>query len=97
MPQDNSRNGVAYTEFGGLVTNADPRDIGLGAMRAENISLVTPGQLDSRKGHRPVSFANDVTSDNTTVFAMARYETPIDKFVVYLSSDGEIRAGRGAS
>lgn len=95
MPQDGTaKNVVAFTEFGGLATNADKRDIGLGAAILTNLTLNVPGQLTSRLGHELVEFANEQAADPNEVIAMCRYETPSYTWVVFETDDGAIRAGR---
>ncbi len=97
MPQETSRTGFSYTQFGGLVTNSDPRDIQSGAVRMENVTPVTLGQISSRKGHAAVTFLNDQESEEVQILALYRHETPVRKYVIYQGSDGTIRAGRDAS
>lgn len=95
MPQDGTaKNVVAFTEFGGLATNADRRDIGVGAYILSNLTLNVPGQLTSRLGHEQVEFANEQAADPDAVIAMTRYETPSYVFICYQLEDGSVRAGR---
>lgn len=94
MPQDQVKSAIAFTSFGGLTTNGDARDISLGAVRMENLSLVVPGQLTSRKGHSNVSFANGQADVLFDVIFMMRYESPSAGFVIYQLTDGSIRIGR---
>lgn len=95
MPQDETaKNVVAFTRFGGLSSNADRRDIDLGAYILSNMTLNVPGQLSSRLGHTAVEFANDQTSVSYEVLAMVRYETPSYTWIIYETDDGAIRTGR---
>lgn len=90
--QDQERPPLHYVTFGGLVTNADPRDIGYGAVRLENMTLAIPGQLSSRKGHTLLEFANDPGSGDANIMAMCRFETPAYKFVVCQLEHGGVYA-----
>lgn len=95
MPQDGTaKNVVAFTEFGGLATNADKRDIGLGAAILTNLTLNVPGQLTSRLGHGAVEFANEQAAVNYEVIAVTRFETPSYTFICYQLDDGSVRTGR---
>lgn len=94
--QDQERPPLAYTRFDGLATNADPRDIGFGAVRLENMTLAIPGQLTSRKGHKLVSFANNLGTADADCLSLFRFETPVYKFVLTQLSHGGVAASRDA-
>ena len=95
MPQDGTaKNVVAFTRFGGLSSNADKRDVDLGATILTNMTLNVPGQLTSRLGHTAVTFANTQAAVSYEVLAMVRYETPIYTWIVYFTDDGAVRTGR---
>lgn len=95
MPQDGTaKNVVAFTRFGGLSSNADKRDVDLGATILTNMTLNVPGQLSSRLGHEEVVFANDQTSEPYEVIAMTRYETASYTWIILETDDGSVRAGR---
>lgn len=83
-----------FTQFGGLQTNADARDIGPGAMTLENMTLIVPGQLTSRLGFEPVTWANDGATADADVLSLSRFETGAHKFIIYQLSHGGIAAGR---
>lgn len=95
MPQDGTaKNVVAFTQFGGLSSNADRRDIATGAAILTNMTLNVPGQLSSRLGHTAVEFANEQAAVSYECIAMTRYETPSYTFICYQLDDGSIRTGR---
>jgi hypothetical protein len=95
MPQDGTaKNVVAFTQFGGLSSNADKRDIQTGAAILTNMTLNVPGQLSSRLGHEEVEFANAQAAVNHEILAMTRYETASYTYIVYETDDGSIRTGR---
>ena len=83
-----------YTNFGGLQTNADARDIGAGAMTLQNMTLIVPGQLTSRLGFEPVRFENETSTADADTLALTRFETSAYKFIVCQLSHGGVSAGR---
>ena len=83
-----------FTQFGGLQTNADPRDIGAGAMTLQNMTLIVPGQLTSRLGFAPVTWDNNGATADADVLSLTRFETGAHKFIIYQLSHGGIAAGR---
>lgn len=92
--QDSERPPLTYTKFEGLSTNADPRDIGLGAVQLDNLTLAIPGQLTSRKGHGTASFANDSGTADADILGLFRFEMPAYKFVLTFLSHGGVAASR---
>lgn len=86
-----------FTQFGGLQTNADPRDITPGAMTLENMTLIVPGQLTSRLGFEPVTWDNDGATADADVLSLSRFETGAHKFIIYQLSHGGLAAGREPS
>lgn len=97
MAQDKPQDAVAFTSFGGLVTNGDPRDIGLSAQVLENLVLTVPGMLISRKGHGAAVFSNAQAAGTGDVIGMYRFETPSARWAIHQTDDGAIRVGKDAS
>ena len=95
MPQEKQVQGAIFENFGGLMTNADPHDLGTRYAREQtNITCLTPGTLAVRKGHTAVDFSNEQASSAGSVLAMCRFDLPHTRFVVYFDSLGNLRAGR---
>lgn len=85
-------------EFRGLVTNSDPRDIGLGASQNQlNMQCLVSGQIQCRGGNRPVTFSNGIASVAGQVIGMFYFQTPSDPMVIWQQSDGSIRVGKNAA
>jgi hypothetical protein len=85
-------------EFRGLITNADPRDIGVGASQDQtNMQCLVNGQIQCRGGNRPVTFSNGITSVAGQIIGMCFFQTPNDAIVVFQNEKGEIRVGKNAA
>jgi hypothetical protein len=86
------------TQFKGLATNADPRDIGVSASQEQtNLLCLVGGQLQCRGGNRPAVFANGQASVAGQVIGAFYFQTPSADWVVFQQADGTVRVGRGAS
>ena len=84
--------------FSGVVTNLNQHYLPPGGAQVQtNITCQTPYQLDVRKGFRPVTFANAAAAIASDVIAMTAFERPEARWVVYLLSNGALKAGRNAS
>ena len=95
---DAPRQIVAIDQWRGLYTNADPHDLHPGASAEQtNIEIRSPGVLQVRKGIRPVTFANAISSTTDEVIAMTAYHRPEAEWVLYELSSGLLKAGRGAT
>lgn len=86
------------TQFRGLATNADPRDIGVAASQEQtNMLCLVNGQIQCRGGNRPAVFANGIASVSGQVIGAFYFQTPSADWVVFQQADGTVRVGRGAS
>lgn len=84
--------------FKGLITNADPHDIGpAAAVIQDNLQCKSAGQLQCRKGVRPGGFANAEPPSDAAVISAAYYQRPEADWIVYHLADGSIKTGRSFS
>jgi len=85
-------------EFRGLITNADPRDIGVGASQDQtNMQCLVSGQIQCRGGNRPVTFSNGIPSVAGQIIGIQYFQTPSDAIVLFQNAVGEIRVGKNAA
>ncbi len=90
------KKGQAAKNFPGLITNADPGDIPVGAaVQQHNIQSVIPGQLNVRKGWRRAARFNraDIGSvsraDLTNIY---RYRHTLGDKIITVNAAGEVAA-----
>lgn len=84
--------------FRGLITNADPHDIGAGAAVIQtNLQCKRSGQLQCRKGLRPGGFANSVPPEASPVLSAVWYSRPEADWVIYHLASGDVKTGRSFS
>ena len=91
---------ISCSPFLGRVSNANPHFVGSGAAQTQtNIECRVAGQLDVRKGMRPVTFASEAAAvgAGVDVISIAAFDHPIGRWVIYQLTDGKLRAGRNAS
>ena len=81
-------------KWAGLVTDASPYALPPGgAVSQVNLQILSPGQLTLRPGTSAVSFTTH-TGASLPVMRMFRYPSSPES-IVYQTSDGGIRVGRG--
>lgn len=98
MSYDRPKKRVTIGTFGGLLTNADPFDIGVnGALVMQDCHGLIPGQLTPRKGHAAVVFANAISATSAEVMATYFYPSSLADYVIYTLNDGLIKAGKTPS
>lgn len=98
MSQAPQPKAAVFNTFGGLNTNADPHDLGIRFARSQrNMTSMVPGELRVRKGHASVTFQNGIASSSGNVTSMCRFDLPHARYVVFMDSQGAIRAGRNPS
>ena len=79
----------------GLITNADPHDLGPGAgVIQNNLEIKAPGKLSIRKGIRPGGFANPAPPSTAAVISAMYYQRPEADWIIYHLADGSVKAGR---
>ena len=91
---------TSCSPFAGRVSSANPHFIAAGAAQVQtNVECRVAGQLDVRKGMRPVTFANEAASAGAGVdiISISAFAHPVGRWVVYQTSSGLVRAGRNAS
>jgi hypothetical protein len=60
MPRQPDSNAVQITQFGGMISNADPHDIPPGASVVQvNVNAVKKGELATRKGLKLITFDDE--------------------------------------
>lgn len=85
-------------EFRGLITNADPHDIGVGASQEQtNMQCLVAGQIQCRGGNRPVIFANGVAQVQQQVIGLFYFATPSNDWAIFQDASGAIRVGQQAA
>lgn len=85
-------------QWRGLYTNADAHDLPDGAMQEQiNMAILSPGILSTRKGNRPVTFANAIAAASGNIIAMVHYHRPDGEYAVYQLASGVVKGGRGAT
>lgn len=83
-------------KWSGLVTNASPYSIPVGAAVTQvNLQVLAPGELTVRPGNTTVTFAT-VTATTAKVISAFRYPASVDA-IVYQDSSGKILVARGPS
>ena len=84
--------------FVGRVSDASPHAIPPGAAQLQkNMQIVRSGILQGRGGNRPVTFAATTTATSHDVIAVHRFDRPEATWAVYLTSGGNLKAGRGVT
>lgn len=84
------------SQFKGLITNADPRDIGAAAtVVQDNIQCLQDGAATVRGGMRPGTFANGISSVAGQVMSLFYYRAAVTDWIVFQQSDGTVRVGKG--
>lgn len=85
-------------QFRGLITNADPHDIGVAASQDQtNMQCLVSGQIQCRGGNRPVIFQNGITQVQQQVIGMFYFQTPSADWCLFQTADGNVRAGQQAA
>lgn len=89
---------VAMDQWRGLYTNADAHDLHPGATAEQtNMEIRSPGIMAVRRGIRPITFANAISSTTDETIAMVAYHRPEAEWVLYELSSGLLKAGRGGT
>lgn len=89
---------VRFGDFTGQVSSIDPHDLPKGAMVSQiNMTCEIAGQLACRKGTRPISFDNGITSTSAEVIGVTYFRRPEADWIIYQDTDGNIKAGRTPS
>jgi len=84
------------TDFPGLHTLADPRDILAGGAQEQiNMMCKSGGMMECRGGVRPGTFANGIAPVSGAVYSMIHFNAPNEEWLVFQQADGTIRAGNG--
>jgi hypothetical protein len=88
---------LLISQWSGRASNRSPHLTPAGALTAENVSLVCPGELRVRSGYRPVTMANAISPVTDEVIAAWRYSCGLGEFVLYETSAGAVKCGRDPS
>lgn len=89
-------NSQRAAQFKGLITNADPRDLGVSAgVVQSNIQCTRDGALDVRGGVRPGTFTNGTTAAAGQVMSVFNYRAAVTDWVIWQQNDGTVRVGKG--
>lgn len=86
---------IVVEKWNGLVTNASPYAIPIGAAVTQvNLQALVPGRLSVRPGLNAVTFSS-LTGGTAAIRSALRY--PDEQAIVYQDSLGVIRVGKGPS
>jgi len=83
-------------KWAGLVTNASPYEVPVGAAVTQvNMQVISPGRLNVRLGNTTAGFS-DLTATTSVIVSAFRYARPIaSDSIVYQTADGKVYIAQG--
>lgn len=85
-------------QWHGQISHSSPHLLPPGAMQSQiNAACITPGVLEVRLGHAPITFGNATTAvsgSTGTVVSQIFFRCPHANYIVYQLADGSLVGGQ---
>lgn len=93
---EKAANVKAIPQFPGYGTNRDPHDSPEIAIDVTNVTFHEPGKLPCRKGSKPITFTNKLSTTETEydIIAAFPYKRAGTLYIIHEDSNGNVRIGR---